>query len=124
MFSSKTLQRDYPFTFSLFNTTLHLSEPPCVETQRALEQLINKRRARKLSRASAPLVSGDTPLFAKVQPLDSFKAKVRVTLGKPQRNGRFDWPLEELINTHEAQRRGVQMPPRCKASVIPVIEWA
>lgn len=111
MLSSKTLQCDYPFTFSLFNTTLHLSEQPCVETQQALEQLINERRTHKLTRASAPLVSGDKPLFAKVQPLDSFKAKIRVTLGKPQRNGRFDWPLEELINTHEAQRRGVQMPP-------------
>ncbi|WP_415757140.1 hypothetical protein [Pseudomonas sp. LT1P18] len=58
----------------------------------------------------APLTSGDTPLFAKIQPLDTLKATVRVTFGKPQRNGRFDWPLEELINTLEAQRRGVQMP--------------
>ncbi|WP_409201463.1 hypothetical protein [Pseudomonas fluorescens] len=109
--SNKTLKDDYPFTFCLFNTTLHLREQPSAEAQQALEQLIHKRRAHKLTRASAPLASGDTPLFAKVQPLNTLKAKVRVTFGKPQRNGRFDWPLEELINTLEAQRRGVQMPP-------------
>jgi hypothetical protein len=109
--SCKTLQNDYPITFNFSNTTLHLSEQPCIEARQALEQLIEKRSARKLTRASAPLASGDTPLFAKVQPLDTLKAKVRVTFGKPQRNGRFDWPLEELINTHEAQRRGVRMPP-------------
>ncbi|WP_433736494.1 lipopolysaccharide kinase InaA family protein [Pseudomonas putida] len=111
MLSSKTLQSDYPITFIFGNTTLHLTEQPSVEARQSLEQLINKRRAQKLTRASAPLASGDTPLFAKVQPLDTLKAKVRVTLGKPQRNGRFDWPLEELMNTLEAQRRGVQMPP-------------
>lgn len=110
MLSNKTFQDDYPFTFCLFKTTLHLSEQPSTEAQQALAQLIHQRRAHKLSRASAPLASGDTPLFAKVQPLDTLKAKVRVTFGKPQRNGRFDWPLEELINTLEAQRRGVQMP--------------
>jgi hypothetical protein len=109
--SSKTLQCNYPVTFVVGNTTLHLTEQPSVEARQALEQLIEKRRTRKLTRASAPLASGSTPLFAKVQPLDTFKAKVRVTLGKPQRNGRFDWPLEELKNTLEAQRRGVQMPP-------------
>jgi hypothetical protein len=109
--SSKTLQCDYPVTFIFGNTTLHLTEQPSFEAQQALEQLIKKRNAQKLTRASAPLASGDTPLFAKVQPLDTLKAKVRVTLGKPQRNGRFDWPLEELVNTLEAQRRGVQMPP-------------
>jgi hypothetical protein len=109
--SSKTLQGEYPVTFVFGNTTLHLSEQPSVEARQALEQLIQKRSTHKLTRASAPLASGDTPLFAKVQPLDTFKAKVRVTLGKPQRNGRFDWPLEELVNTLEAQRRGVQMPP-------------
>nr|WP_225934001.1 hypothetical protein [Pseudomonas azerbaijanoccidentalis] len=90
---------------------MHLSEQPSVEARQALEKLIEKRRSRKLTRASAPLAAGTTPLFAKVQPLDTFKAKVRVTLGKPQRNGRFDWPLEELKNTLEAQRRGVRMPP-------------
>jgi hypothetical protein len=93
------------------HTTLHLSEQPSTEAQQALEQLIHKRRAHKLTRASAPPASGDAPLLAKVQPLDTLKAKMRVTFGKPQRNGRFDWPLEELINTLEAQRRGVQMPP-------------
>jgi hypothetical protein len=108
--SSKTLQIDYPVTFTFGNTTLHLNEQPSGEARQALEKLITKRNAQKLTRASAPLAAGKTPLFAKVQPLDTFKAKVRVTLGKPQRNGRFDWPLEELANTFEAQRRGVRMP--------------
>lgn len=109
MLSSKTLQQDYPFTFCLLSTTLHLREKPSTEASLALEQLIHARHEQRLTRASAPLASGETPLFAKVQPLDTFKAKVRVTFGKPLRNGRFDWPLEELMNTIEAQRRGAQM---------------
>lgn len=107
--SSKKLHLDHPFNFCFLNTTLHLREEPSTEARQALERLIEKRRERKLSRASAPLAAGDSLLFAKVQPLDTFKAKVRVTLGKSQRNGRFDWPLEELINTIEAPRRGVRM---------------
>ena len=111
MLSSKALQRDYPVTFVFGKTTLHLSEQLSIEARQALELLIKKRRMQRLNRASAPLAFGKTPLFAKVQPLDTLKAKVRVSLGKPMRNGRFDWPLEELMNTHEAQRRGVEMPP-------------
>jgi hypothetical protein len=110
VFCSKTLQSEYPIVCAFGNTTLHLSEAPSIQARQALEQLIKKRRARKLTRASAPLSSCETPLFAKVQPLDTFKAKVRVSLNKPQRNGRFDWPLEELMNSLEAQRRGVEMP--------------
>jgi len=111
VFSSMQFHIDYPFTFSFLNTTLHLREKPSAKVAQALKKLIKQRHEKKQTRASAPLSSADTSLFAKVQPLDSFKAKVRVTLGKPQRNGRFDWPLEELINTQEAQRRGVNMPP-------------
>lgn len=109
MLSSQPFQRDYPFTFCFLNTTLYLREKPSADARTALEQLIRQRHDHKQTRASTPLATGETPLFAKVQPLDTLKAKVRVTLGKPQRNGRFDWPLEELFNTVEAQRRGVQM---------------
>lgn len=56
------------------------------------------------------MVGGGASLFAKIQTLDSIKAKLRVTLGRPLRDGRFDWPVEELLNTIEAKKRGADVP--------------
>lgn len=103
--------QDYSHTFRYLNTTLHFREPLCEHTETALRQLIRNRRKRTRTRATTVLTGGRQSLFAKVQRLDSFQSKVRVTLGAPQRNGRFDWPLEELKNTLKAQRRGAQMSP-------------
>jgi hypothetical protein len=107
---SSTLQQNYHHTFRFSNTALHLREEPCQCTQQALRQLIIDRRKRSATRTTAIIPGSKRSLFAKVQRLDSFRSKVRVTLGTPQRNGRFDWPLEELQNTLLAQHRGVPMP--------------
>ncbi|WP_434580195.1 hypothetical protein [Pseudomonas sp. Z1-6] len=105
-----TLHRDYPYTFRFLNTDLHLRDVPCHRTEHALRQLIVNRRKRTVTRATAIILGSKQSLFAKVQRLDSFQSKVRVTFGTPRRNGRFDWPLEELQNMLQAQHRGVQMP--------------
>lgn len=107
---SSTLQQNYHHTFRFSNTALHLREEPCQCAQQALRQLIIDRRKRSATRTTAIIPGSKRSLFAKVQRLNSFRSKVRVTLGTPQRNGRFDWPLEELQNTLLAQHRGVPMP--------------
>ncbi|WP_434607221.1 hypothetical protein J3P80_07035 [Pseudomonas sp. D2-30] len=107
---SPPLQQDYRYTFRFLNTDLHLRDEPCHRTEQALRQLIINRRKRAVTRATAIIAGSKQALFAKVQRLGSWRSKVRVTLGTPQRNGRFDWPLEELQNTLLAQHRGVRMP--------------
>lgn len=109
MIKAQQLASEFAFTLNCQKTTLHLKDHPSPATRQALVELIKQRSNQKLSRISAPLKAGNELMFAKVQPLDSFKAKVRVTLSRAQRNGRYDWPLEELINTHEAHARGANV---------------
>lgn len=109
MIKAPQLASAFAFTLNCQKTTLHLKDDPPPATRQALVELIQQRSNKKLSRVSAPLKACNELMFVKVQPLDSFKAKVRVTLSRAQRNGRFDWPLEELINTHEAHARGANV---------------
>lgn len=102
------LQQNYPFAFRFLNTELHFREKPCRHIEHSLRQLVTNRRKRDATRMTAIISGSEQLMFAKVQRLDSFKSKVRVTLGTPQRNGRFDWPLEELQNTLHVQERGVE----------------
>ena len=59
-----------------------------------------------MERVSAPLAGLEHLIFAKSQPLDNLRPQIRVTLWRAKRDGMFDWPLEEVINTFEAQKRG------------------
>lgn len=104
------LRSDFPCSIQNGQSTLHLNHIPSKSTSKALFELIDNRRLKKIKRASSPVVSDDAFLFAKVQSLDSIKAKMRVTLGKPMRDGRYDWPVEELLNTIEASKRGADVP--------------
>ncbi|MFJ2694489.1 lipopolysaccharide kinase InaA family protein [Pseudomonas sp. NPDC087336] len=104
------LQRDFPCTIQNGQSTLHLNHAPSPNISQALFELIDNRRLTKIRRVSTPVVGGESSLFAKIQTLDSIKAKIRVTLGKPMRDGRFDWPVEELLNTIEAKKRGADVP--------------
>lgn len=104
------LQRIFPCTIQNGQSTLHLNHTPSSNMSQALFELIDNRRITKIRRVSTPVVRGESSLFAKIQTLDSIKAKIRVTLGKPLRNGRFDWPVEELLNTIEAKKRGADVP--------------
>ncbi|WP_024618500.1 hypothetical protein [Pseudomonas kilonensis] len=103
-----TLQQNYPFTFRFLNTDLHFRQKPCHHIEHSLRQLITNRRKCAETRTTAIIPGSEQSLFAKVQRLDSFKSKVRITLGTAQRNGRFDWPLEELQNMLHAEERGVE----------------
>ncbi|WP_032831350.1 lipopolysaccharide kinase InaA family protein [Pseudomonas sp. GM78] len=101
---------DFPCIVKSARSTLYLKHPPSASTSQALFGLIHNRRHTKVKRVSTPVVCSDAHLFAKAQVVDSIKAKIRITLGKPQRDGRFDWPVEELLNTVEACKRGADVP--------------
>jgi len=105
---SKIWQNEYSFTLRYGNSTLHLQGPVAPYTRHALEHLVAQPATAK--RVSAPLSCARSQLFAKREKLDSLKKKLRIQRGRPKRNGMYDWPLEELINTHEASRRGAKVP--------------
>lgn len=104
-------------------TTLYFRSPVPSLTRQALISLIEQPSGAK--RMSAPLECTDSALFFKREPLDSFKKKWRMQRFTAKRNGMYDWPLEELINTREATRRGARVPPlvgygysRCKLGLM------
>jgi len=105
------LQRDYPFSLQFQNTTLFLREAPDSGALAALQQLIGGRKTANHKRFSRPLPTGSKAFFAKIEPLNTLKAMLRVTWRKTHGDGRYDWPIEELINTAEANRRGACVPP-------------
>lgn len=105
---SKIWQNEYPFTLRHGSSTLHLQGPVAPYTRQALEQLIAQTPTAK--RVSAPLCCERSRLFTKREKLDSLKKRLRIQRGRPKRNGMYDWSLEELINTHEASRRGARVP--------------
>ncbi len=105
--------RNAQFCFNEFShsvkhqrTTLYFLSPVPSHTRQALERLIEQPSSAK--RISAPLDCADSALFLKREPLDSIKKKWRMQRCAPKRNGLYDWPLEELINTREATRRGAR----------------
>lgn len=109
MSAGRTIVRHFPSTFRHLNAKLYLIEPPASTAAHAFKGLIESRihrRHRKMERVSAPLRGLETEVFAKSQPLDNLRPKIRVTLWRAKRDGMFDWPLEEVINTVEAQQRG------------------
>lgn len=104
----KKLVDGYPFTFKHQRSTLHLKAPVTASTALAFTHLLSQERRAK--RVSAPLSSGELALFAKRQVLETLPKKIRFARGTRKRCGMFDWPVEELINTAEANRRGARVP--------------
>lgn len=99
---------EYPFTFKHRRSTLHLKKPVIASVVEALTQLLSQERQAK--RVSAPLPLGEHAVFAKRQVLETLPKKIRVARGTRKRCGMFEWPIEELVNTAEAHRRGARVP--------------
>jgi len=101
-------QNEYPHVVRYRDATLHFQTALPHHTQQAIEQLVALTPTAK--RVSAPLPCSASKLFAKREKLDSLKKKWRMKRGNPKRNGMYDWPIEELINTREAAKRGARVP--------------
>lgn len=80
---SHHLYRDYPFPLQFQNTTLFLRSAPDAGALAALQQLIDGRKDASHKRYSRPFAAGNNELFAKIQPLNTLKSRLRVTWRKP-----------------------------------------
>ncbi|PPS60799.1 hypothetical protein CR917_07365 [Pseudomonas sp. BRM28] len=98
----------FPFTFKHQRSTVHLNAPVSTALAATLTLLLGQERPS--NRTSAPLSTGDSPLFAKRQAIETLPKRIRFTRGTRKSCGMFDWPIEELINTAEAHRRGASVP--------------
>jgi hypothetical protein len=105
---SKSLLDGYPFTFKHQRSTFHLKVPFNSVVAQAFEQLLSLNDLAK--RTSAPIAGSAGSLFAKRQVLETFPKKFRFARGARKRCGMYDWPIEELLNTSEAHRRGARVP--------------
>lgn len=104
-FPDRSVLQGFPTTLSHRNTTVFTADSTDMSAQQAIQDLIDARHSLQ-DRISAPLKGMESNLFAKSQPLDSLRPKLRVTFGRAKRDGAFDWPVEEVINTFGAQQRG------------------
>lgn len=105
IFPDRGVLQSFPSILDHRKARIFLTEDTDINVELAIQDLIDSRHQLQ-DRISAPLQGMESDLFAKFQPLDSFKPKLRVTLGRAKRDGAFDWPVEEVINTHTAQQRG------------------
>lgn len=69
-----------------------------------------RRKAGKKRITQALQIPGKKPLFIKTSAIDSIPSRIRTTLGLRRRSGLYDWPLEELSNHLEAQKRTDRVP--------------
>jgi len=104
-FPDSSVLQSFPSTFNHRNATVFTTQSTDDSALQAIQDLIDTRYQLK-DRVSAPLKGMESDLFAKSQPLDSLRPKLRVTFGRSKRDGTFDWPVEEVINTFSAQKRG------------------
>ncbi len=104
-FPDSSVLLSFPTTLSHRNATVFTADSTDISAQQAIQDLIDARHQMQ-DRISEPLKGMENDLFAKSQPLDSLRPKLRVTFGRAKRDGAFDWPVEEVINTFGAQQRG------------------
>lgn len=104
-FPDRSVLLDFSSTLTHRNATVFTTQGADDSTQQAIQNLIDTRY-QLTDRVSAPLKGMENDLFAKSQPLDSLRPKLRVTFGRSKRDGTFDWPVEEVLNTYTAHKRG------------------
>lgn len=104
-FPDRSVLLNFSSTLTHRNATVFTTQGADNSTQQAIQNLIDTRY-QLTDRVSAPLKGMENDLFAKSQPLDSLRPKLRVTFGRSKRDGTFDWPVEEVLNTYTAHKRG------------------
>lgn len=108
MQSLQTVKSAFPLRHQVARATLHFATSPGAPLLAAISKLIEPPYRDRPQRVSQPVGQGDGQLFMKVQRIDTLPKKLRMMLGKPKRSGRYDWPLEELLNTVVAAQRGLK----------------
>lgn len=101
--------KEFPFTCSVERLTLHTSFRHSQALAQDIHETISKR-SNPNQRIKTTLSTDSNALFFKSSAINSWKSKVRLTLGiqRAKRNGAdYDWPLEELLNTIDASKLNI-----------------
>jgi len=101
----------FPVSQKIANATLNFSSQPPESVLKELAEFISKPHSERPSRSSLPMGGKGERLFVKIQRVETLPKRLRVMLGRPKRSGRYDWPLEELLNTLNAVELGVDTAP-------------
>ena len=84
IFPDRGVLQSFPSILDHRKARIFLTEDTDINVELAIQELIDSRHQLQ-DRISAPLQGMESDLFAKFQPLDSFKPKLRVTLGLAKR---------------------------------------
>lgn len=107
MQSLRVIKSTFHLRRQVAKATLNFSEPPSPATLQAIGEVIEARSRQRSSRVSQLVGCETCKLFLKIQRIETLPKKLRVMLGRRKRSGRFDWPLEELLNTFVAAELGI-----------------
>jgi hypothetical protein len=106
------LKKIFPYTCSFGRLTLHTSFGKSTELTQQIYKLVGERNTPN-QRIKAKISSNSNVLFLKSSTLESWKSKIRLTLGIQRslnNGGGYDWPLEEFLNTVHA-KISIFLPP-------------
>lgn len=107
MQSLKAVKSTFPVRLQVANAILNFKQVPSPSALHAIGTLVTPSKGRA-KRVSQLLDHDDGKLFMKIQDIETLPKKLRVMLGRRKRSGRYDWPVEELVNTVLAAERGIE----------------
>lgn len=108
MHSLKTVRSAFPVRHRVAQATLNFSQQPEPQLLHAIAEVIKPTDKARPNRIKGVLASGDKKFFIKVQRVEALPKKLRIAFGRPKRSGRYDWPVEELLNSYIAAERGAE----------------
>lgn len=107
MQSLKALKTSFSLRHKVANATLNFLHAPSPLMLTAIGTMIEARDKTRPNRVSQFVGQDACKVFVKIQRIETLPKKLRIMLGRPKRSGRFDWPLEELMNTVTAAELGI-----------------
>ena len=108
MRSLQKVKSAFPVQHQVAKATINFSAPPETELLDAIARLIEPHRMTRPNRIKGVVADSRRRFFIKVQRIEALPKKLRIALGRPKRSGRFDWPVEELVNSYIAAERGTR----------------
>jgi hypothetical protein len=105
--SLKAVKATFSLRHQVANATLNFAKTPNPLMLEAIDRLFASANHGRPKRVSQLVAHQDCKVFMKIQHIETLPKKLRIMLGRRKRSGRFDWPVEELLNTVIAAERGI-----------------
>jgi hypothetical protein len=99
---------NYPHRVTCGKTVYFFRDKPDADVLDAMHNWLARPLKRRL--ATEPLPHANVALFGKRVSIRNLRKQVRATRGVRKSNGTYDWLVEEMINTAEANQRGAAVP--------------